>query len=118
MTITLPKLRHKTSGMTRKKMGFWQLMWREDGKQRMKSLGTGDVEEAILRRDEERASLMEAGATIKECNDIAVTTDSTHYIYLRKPYEVKLPGRKHLGFFETEEAAKAARNKALNITTP
>lgn len=115
MTLILPRLNRPTSGMTFRK-GVWCVTWTEDGQPRQKSLGTSELEIAKILRDEEREALVQRGAIVRTNNRKTIEPDGMRYIYRRPPFEVKLPDRQHLGFFETEEAAREARNQALGIS--
>lgn len=114
MTLILPKLNRPTAGMNFRR-GIWQLSWTEDGQAKTKSLGTRDVELAKVRRDAERALLIERGAVVRTGNTKNVDPTGLRYVYRNPPYQVRLPGTGYIGSFESEAEAIAARNEALGI---
>lgn len=107
--ITIPNTPKKTSGMTFSRNRWWA-RWYENGRMRIKSLGTTDLDEAIPRRDALFQSLKDNGANVSKKPPGPLPNSGIYGIHVRKPYMVVLKGRR-VGEYDTlEEAVEAKDN--------
>lgn len=97
--IQIPRITKPDSGLYFR-FPSWQVFHYEDGKTRLRSLGTADVEKARQLRDEHYAELRAAGATERDATRGPKPAKGGIYQY----YQVRIGGHKMRSVRTLEEA--------------
>ena len=114
---TIPRPRRPDTGLTFYAPGnTYRAEYTTDGKRRLKTLRTDNLELARLRRDEFYAGLIAAGATYPD-RRMKVDPDDDKGIYPIKHFVVRIHG-KHIGTYPTREAAREAKRSLAERGAP
>ncbi len=118
--IRIPTVRRPYSGLVKLKSN-WMVIYFQDGKMYRKSTGTKDADEAAAFRDRFYANLREQGALdTKDCRKNStppkekIQAGRDLYVYRQKPFFVQIQKRR-LGYYDTAEEARAARDAYLGV---
>jgi hypothetical protein len=111
MNTTVPKVTHPTSGLTLTR-NRWHIETREDGKRKLRSLGTTDRDEAIAMRDKIYSVLLSNGATVHRAAGRPPSEGGVYHTRLKKPWKVVV-GKRYVGTYATREEAVDAKEDYL-----
>lgn len=108
--ILLPKPIHQDHGLFRLRGPNWYVRWMVDGKPKLKSSQTSDIDEARAIRDRIYEGLRAKGAVVTGSPEHVSGTD--RYINRRPQYVVNVPGHPQREAVTLDEA-RAIRNELV-----